>query len=305
MQAKSLQICKKTLFMKNKVLWIVVIMVLLTIIGVAAYYILRQQKQLNDMSIQMEVQKEELADEYNELSLQYEGYKFSINNDSLVAKLETEQMKVQRLMEELRTVKSTNAKRIGELKRELETLRNIMRGYVQQIDSLNRLNQKLTKENEVVTAKYQQATATVSQLSKEKEDLSERVGLASKLDASNIYVTGINKKNKSTNRIDKMEQIAISFKINKNITAQTGNKDIYVRIKKPDDDVLVKNRNNVFHYENKEINYSSKRTIEYDGEEVSVSIYWKIEEFLSPGTYRVDIFADGNLIGAQSFKLEK
>ena len=291
--------------MKNKVLWIFGALVLLTVIGLGIYYILHQQKQLDEMAIQLDIQKEELADEYNELSLQYEGYKFSVSNDSLVAKLEIEQMKVQRLMEELRTVKSTNARRIGELKRELETLKTVMRGYVQQIDSLNRLNQKLTRENREVTQKYHQATATVSQLTQEKEHLTERVSLASKLDASGIYVTGINKKNKSTNQIGKMEQIAINFKINKNITAPTGEKVIYVRIKKPDDDVLVKSLDNVFRYENKEINYSAKRTIEYDGEEIPVSIYWKIEEYLSPGTYRVDIFADGNLIGSQSFKLDK
>jgi len=262
---------------------------------------------LDDMTVQMDVQKEELTDEYNELSLQYEGYKFSVNgaNDSLVAKLEVEQMKVQRLMEELRTVKSTNAKRIGELRLELETLKTVMRGYVQQIDSLNRVNQKLTQEKEEVTQKYHQATATVSQLTQDKENLTEKVNLASKLDASGIYVTGIDKKNKSTSKIDKMEQIAINFTINKNITAPTGEKNIYIRIQKPDDDVLIKSRDNVFQYEDKEINYSSKRTIEYDGEEVPVSIYWKVEEFLSPGTYRVDIFADENLIGSQSFKLEK
>ena len=291
--------------MKNNVLLIFGTLVLLTLVGIGIYYILHQKKQLDDMAIQMEVQKEELTDEYNELSLQYEGYKFSVNNDSLVAKLEIEQMKVQRLMEELRTVKSTNAKRIGELKRDLETLKTIMRGYVQQIDSLNRLNQQLTQENIEVAQKYRQATATVSQLTQEKEHLTERVSMASKLDASSIHVTGIDKRNKSTNKIDKMEQIAISFKINKNITAPTGEKVIYIRIKKPDDDVLVKSRDNVFQYENKEINYSSRRTIEYDGEEASVSIYWKIEEYLSPGIYRVDIFADRNLIGSQSFKLEK
>ena len=291
--------------MKNKVLWIVIILILLTIIGVGIYYILYQKKQLEDMVVQMEVQREELADEYNELSLQYEGYKFSVSNDSLVAKLEVEQMKVQRLMEELRTVKATNAKRIGELKRELETLKTIMRGYVHQIDSLNRLNQKLTQENKEVTQKYNQATVTVSQLTEEKAQLTERVSLASKLDASSISASGIDRRNKSTGKISKMEQIAINFKINKNITAPTGDKVIYIRIKKPDDDVLVKSSDNVFRYENKDIHYSAKRTIEYDGEEVAVSIYWKIEEFLSPGTYRVDIFADGNLIGSQVFKLEK
>ena len=74
---------------------------------------------------------------------------------------------------------------------------------------------------------------------------------------------------------------------------------------KPDDDVLMKSRANTFAFEGKEINYSMKKMIEYSGEEVDVTMYWNIEEFLSPGAYRVDIFADGNLIGRKSFSLEK
>ena len=47
-----------------------------------------------------------------------------------------------------------------------------------------------------------------------------------------------------------------------------------------------------------------KKLIEYEGEEVAVTMYWDIEEFLSAGTYRVDIFADGNLIGRSNFTLK-
>ena len=292
--------------MKNKqVIWIIIVVVLSLIIAGAVYYILRQRGEMQDMLLQSELTKEELADEYNNLSVQYEGYKLSINNDSLIAQLETEQIKVQRLQEELRTVKSTNVKRINELKKELETLRTIMRGYVIQIDSLDRLNKQLEEEKKQVTAKYNQATQTVSQLTQEREQLTETVQMASKLDASNISVIGITDKNKPTDKIKKMDQLDVHFTINKNITATPGEKIIYIRIQKPDDDVLVKSRGNVFTYENKEINYSARRTIEYTGEEYTLSIYWKIEEFLSPGTYRVDIFADGNRIGRKSFKLEK
>jgi hypothetical protein len=291
--------------MKDKrPLWIALVILLILIIAGAVFFILRQQTQIYEMTEQWDLEKNELSDEYNDLSLQYEGVKKNINNDSLIVLVENEQLKVQRLMEELRTVKATNAQRIAELKRELKTLREIMQGYVVQIDSLNNLTRQLTQEKEQVTRKYQQAAQTIDQLAQEKEQLHERVTLASKLDASGISVVGINAKNKTEKKIRKMDQILINFHINKNITAPTGEKMIYIRIKKPDDEVLVKNRSNVFTYENKEINYSSKRLIEYAGEEVPVSIYWKIEEFLSPGTYRVDIFADGNLIGAQTFKLE-
>ncbi|WP_085536183.1 GumC domain-containing protein [Massilibacteroides vaginae] len=284
---------------------IVAIVVLILIIAGGGYYIYHQKEQINDITQAFDLDKEMLEDEYNELSLQYEGYKFEVGNDSLVALLSTEQAKVQRLLEELRTVKASNSKRINELKKELATLRSIMRNYVMQIDSLNAANEQLKQENKEVVKKFQQASSTAARLTKDKEKLTERVTLASKLDAAAISVTPVNSRGKTVDRIKRMEQFVIKFTITKNITAPVGEKTVYVRIMKPDDDILVKNRTNVFGFEGKEINYSIKRVIEYEGEELPVVMYWDIEEFLSPGTYRVDIFADGNLIGKKSFTLDK
>lgn len=289
----------------NRLLWIIIIVTLALLILAAGYYIYVQKNQMEDLVLMSELNKETLEDEFNDLSIQYEGFKLTINNDSLIAKLESEQMKVQRLQEELRTVKSTNVKRINELNKELETLRGILRHYVAQIDSLNKINQALEEKNRQVTADLRRTSQTVSKLTQEREQLKETVQMASKLDAGNITVTGITNKNKTTDKIKNMDQIEVNFVINKNITADPGEKTIYIRIQKPDDDVLIKSRSNVFVYENKEIPYSAKRIIEYTGDEHSLSIFWKVEEHLLPGTYRVDIFADGNRIGQKSFKLEK
>jgi len=285
-------------------LLIVAIIVLILIIAGAAYYIYHQRKQMDDIMQGYELDKEMLADEYNELSLRYEGYKFEVNNDSLVALLSTEQAKVQRLQEELRTIKSTNTRRINELKKELETLRKIMYNYVVQIDSLNKANEILKEENKQVTTRYRQATTQAANLQKEKEKLTERVTLASRLDATDINVTPVNKRGKAVKKIKQMQQFVVTFKISKNITAPVGEKTLYVRIMKPDDDVLVKSRADVFAFEGKDLNYSMKRMVEYDGEEIPVTMYWDIEEFLSPGSYRVDIFADGNHIGRRTFTLD-
>ena len=292
--------------MKNKqTIWIIAIVALGLIVLGAVFYIIYQRSQFGALLQQSELYKEELEDEYNQLSIQYEGYKLQINNDSLIAQLETEQLKVQRLQEELRIVRATDARRINELRKELETLRTIMRGYVIQIDSLDRLNKQLEQENKQVTARYQQATQAVSQLTQERQQLRETVQIASKLDASNINVRGITDRNRTTDKINRMDQLEVSFIINKNITAEPGEKTIYIRIQKPDDDVLVKSPGDVFPFEGRQINYSARRTIEYGGEEVPMTIYWKIDEFLAPGTYRVDIFADGNIIGRKSFRLDK
>ena len=296
---------KETKEINKMSMLILAVIILILVIAGAAYYIFHQQQQMEEMTQSFDLEKEMMADDLNELSLQYEGYKFSVSNDSLVALLTTEQAKVQRLLEELRTVKSTNAKEIARLKKELATLRKIMRNYVIQIDSLNRANEQLKVEKNEAVKKYRQASTTAASLKREKEKLTERVTLASKLDATSISVTPVNSRGKLAKRIKKMEQFVINFKIAKNVTAPVGEKVVYVRIMKPDDDILVKSRGDVFTFEGKDINYSIKKMIEYEGEEVPVTMYWNIEEFLSPGTYRVDIFADGNLIGQRSFTLEE
>jgi hypothetical protein len=288
----------------RKTWWIMGIILLVLIIAAGGYYLWFQKQQIQEMSEMFALEKETLSDEYEELSLQYEGYKFSIGNDSLIALLTTEQEKVQRLQEELRTVKSTNVRRINELKKELETLRKIMRNYVIQIDSLNAENQQLKDENRQVTQKYQQASSRAARLSKEKDQLSERVEMASRLDAVNIQVLPVTSKGKSAKKIDKAAQLMMTFIISKNITAPVGEQMIYVRLMKPDDDILTKPNSGRFQFENREIMYSMRKSIEYDGEEQNVVMYWDIEEFLSPGSYRADIFAGGSLIGRKSFVLE-
>ncbi|MDR0758200.1 MAG: hypothetical protein LBF85_10190 [Tannerella sp.] len=290
---------------RNKSLIVTIIIVVAIIIGGAVYYIIQQRHRMTEMEELFALEKASLTDEYEELSLQYEGYKFHVSNDSLVALLTTEQMRVQRLMEELRTVKTTNARRINELKKELESLRKIMRGYVVQIDSLNAENQKLKTENQQVTRRYQQASSAAAQLTKEKQKLTERVSLASRLDATAIQVTSLTSKGKPAKKIDRTAQLMVQFSIAKNITAPVGEKALYVRIMKPDDDILRKPNSGVFPFENREIAYSMMKTIEYDGEEATVVMYWDVEEYLSPGAYRVDIFADGNMIGRKTFSLVK
>ena len=190
------------------------------------------------------------------------------------------------------------------MKKELATVRGVLKTYIAQVDSLNKKNSQLQEENQVVTRKFHEARSNANQLSKEKEQLSERVTMASQLDATNIIIKSVNKKGKDEKKVSKVTQLNISFIITKNITAPTGEKSIYVRIAKPDDDVLVKSAGNVFMYENKNIAYSIRKDIEYSGEEQSVTVYWKVEEFLEAGSYRVDIFADGNLIGKKSFSME-
>lgn len=289
---------------KKKGLIIAAIIVLAVGLIAVSILLFRSHSENQEMQQLFDVEKEEMENEYSNFANQYDELQVKINNDSLYQKLETEKLKTQRLLEELRQVKSSNAAEIMRLRKELKTVRAVMRTYIIQIDSLNRLNQQLTTENQTVKQKYSEATRQISSLSEEKKNLNDKVALASQLDVTNISVTPTTSKGKATKRLKKIANLSIRFTIVKNITAETGQRAIYVRITKPNREVLTKSSSNTFPYENQQLTYSIKKYIEYTGEEQTVNTYWQVEEFLQGGTYRVDIFADGNLIGSQSFTLD-
>lgn len=261
-------------------------------------------KQIEEMEELFAIEKEELESEYSTFAIQYDELKIRISNDSLRIKLDQEKLRTQQLLEELKQTKATDAAEITRLKKELKTVRAVMRSYVIQIDSLNRVNDKLTKENKRVKAKMKEANETITTLSEEKEALSEKVELASQLDVMGLKMFPAKKSGKEVSKIKKAKKLVISFLIAKNITASTGDKTIYAHIIAPDGNVLTKESSNRFTYENKEINYSIKKYIEYTGEEQEITMYWDIEEYLQPGRYRLHIFADGNMIGYNDFNFE-
>ena len=287
---------------KSKKLISVIILLIIIVCGVS-FYALRQRQENKEMEQLYNVEKEEMENEYSTFATQYDELQVQIDNDSIKEKLEEEKLKTQRLLEELRQVKSSDANEIMRLKKELKTVRAVLRSYVVQIDSLNRINAALTTENRQVKKQYHEATRQINSLSAEKKSLNDKVELASQLDATNIIITPKNKRGKVEQKVAKVKNIAISFAIVKNITAKTGERTIYVRITKPNNEVLTKN-NGTFPYENKQLTYSIKKYIEYTGEEQNVTVYWNVEEFLPAGTYQVYIFADGTMIGSQSFSMK-
>ena len=289
---------------KNALIGIVGVLLIAALAGVT--YLLFNEKQANrEMQEEFKLEKEDLENDYTSFVQQYDELKMTVANDSLAQLLEQEQLKTQRLLEELRTVKTTNATEIRRLKNELATLRKVMVGYVNQIDSLNRLTEQQRVQIAEVTEKYEQASRQVSSLSEERKTLTKQVTLAAQLDATNISVFPQNKRGKEAKKVKDVQKLRVNFTIARNITAQAGEKTVYVRISKPDNDVLTKDRNDTFTYENRQLAYSIKKYIEYTGEEQAITVYWDVNEVLYAGNYRVDIFADGNLIGSGSFALNK
>jgi len=286
----------------EKKIWIPIVLVALLLLGGIAYlYVsLDEQKKVNqDMQELAELDKKEMQNEYEKFAQQYSEMKTQINNDSIVEQLTQEQLKTQKLLEELRNVRATDVREITRLKKELATCRAVIRSYVLEIDSLNRLNQNLTAENTRVKGQYEEATRRIESLNTEKSSLSEKVAIAAQLDAVGISLSLNDKKGKNTKKIEKAKNLQVNFSIAKNVTATNGVKTLYVRIQTPNGQTLT--NGGTFTYENRSLQYSMKKQVEYTGNETPVSMFWNISEFLSEGTYKVSIFADGHLIGSRSF----
>ena len=288
---------------KKSLLIAAVAVLVIAIIGIT-YLLFTEKKANRELVQEFQLDKEDLENEYSQFVQKYDELKFTVTNDSLALLLEQEQLKTQRLLEELRTVKSSNATEIRRLKKELATLRKILVGYVNQIDSLDRINKRQQQVIADVTQKYNTASQQISTLSKEKENLDKKVTLAAQLDVTNIRIEPRNKRGKVAKKVKDIVKLAISFTVVKNITAENGERTIYIRITKPDNDALTKCASNTFSYENRTLTYSIKKYIEYNGEEQNVNVFWDVEEFLYAGNYRLDIFEGGNLIGSQKFTLD-
>jgi hypothetical protein len=275
----------------------------------AVFYFIRQANQkeaeVAEIVEQMNFEKQQVEKEFTDMNQEFDGYTSNIHNDSLVKLLNDQKTKVQQLLDELRVTKSTNAKRIAQLKQELATVRKVMIQYVNQIDSLNAANHVLKSENVEVKRKFQAANETVQQLSKEKENLHQVVTRASILEVTNFSMLPLNNKGKKTSWFSQTANLQFNYTVAKNVTAQPGDKTVYLRITRPDGDVLTKSPNNIFAYENKDIAYSASKNFEYTGDAKNDVIYWKVGEILPKGNYRAEFFIDGSRVGSFSFVFEK
>ncbi len=292
---------------KNKYIALIIGLVVLALCVCALVWMNLQQKtEMKEMVELMEFEKEQLEDEYEELAIQFDGYQAQdIHNDSLVELLSQEKQRVQDLLEELRITKVTNARRIAELKKELATVRQVMVSYVHQIDSLDRTNKRLVAENQQVKQQYQEVARQAQQLEEERTQLAEVVSRASMLEITHFQMIPLNKRDRKTSIYNQIQKLQFDYTIGRNITNEPGMKTLYMRITRPDGEVMQKDVNDVFAFENSEIAYSVSKDFEYAGEEVSGAMYWLVEEILQIGVYNADFFVDGELIGSFPFEIHQ
>ena len=285
---------------KDKTLIVIIVCLAVILIALFVFFMIeRNENKAHIAAIHQE--KEMLQQELTELSHNYDDLK--TNNDTLNAKLLCEQEKIANLLDQMKEFRDNSYAEINRYKREIGTLKDVLRSYVVQIDSLNQLNQRLAQENSEVRKQMSWVRERNEKLETQQKDMKEVIARASALRTENFVVYPVNKKDKETNW-KKCFNLKAEFVITKNITTERGQRTIYLRLKRPDDKVIAFSDKSFFKYENVSLTYSAKREITYEGERLEMAIYWPNDGSLIKGKYIAELFCDNEIIGTTEFFLK-
>ena len=275
---------------KKPGLLIAIIIVLSVVLAFLVYYHLNQRSKMIEMEEVLTSEKDSLAKELSGLMYQYDTLK--TDNDSMNIEIGVQQDKIKRLL----SVQISNAQKIRLYKKELSTLRSVMKSYIIQIDSLNSRNIELTAENKNVRTQLKEVEDENTELSKIKEELNSQVEMASVLQAKNILAIPLNSKGKEKKKINKIDKIRVCFTLRENPIASAGEKEVFLRIIRPDEIVVTSSVENLFEFIDKHLVYSAKRIVDYMNQDIDMCIYWNNDGQLIPGNYVGELYLDGSLI---------
>lgn len=258
-----------------------------------------QKNKMVEMETVLTEEKDSLANELKRMVAAYDTMK--TNNDTLNANLEKEKNRIIKLL----AINASNAQLINKYKSEITTMREIMKSYIVQIDSLNTRNKMLAAENIQFKQEITKVQNTNIQLEKEKEELSSKVETASVIQAKNITVAALNRKRKETNRINLMESLRVCFTLRENPIAQAGQKEVFMRVIRPDSLVITSSPDNLFDYRGNRMIYSEKRTADYMNQDLEICIFLTNSGDFITGNYSIELYLENNIIGRTTFMLSK
>ncbi|RLD54033.1 MAG: hypothetical protein DRJ05_15405 [Bacteroidetes bacterium] len=294
----------------NSRTWIIIVILLLIALVGVLWWFLPKENEYQAMVEEKEEQRIELEKELNLLLIEHESIKteYGSLSDSLSAK---------------DSIIIANAKEIKELlnykweyrkvNKKLNLLRKIAKGYVKQLDSVYTVNQELTEENEKIRQQYAGEQEKSRELTKDKEQLIEKVSEASALKAYNVSAYGVrftgSGRERETDKAKKVERVKICFTVGENKLIDPGTKIFYVRILRPDNVVVMQKMEDVytFEYQGEKMEYTAKKEIKYQNAATDLCIFWTKKGKATGamvGVYNVFIYSDGVEIGKTAFELK-
>ena len=280
-----------------KIIATTIILALVLIFLVIMYF--DQKHKMVEMETILTEEKDSLANELHNMIYAYDTLK--TNNDSLNAGLEKERMRIVQLL----SINASNVQLIKKYRGEITTMREIMKSYIVQIDSLNSRNKILVAENSQIRLQMTKVRNTNTELSKVKEVLTNKVEIASVVQAKDIAAVALNKNRKETSRLNLLDKLRICFTLRENPLAEAGPKEVYMRVIRPDSLVITNSPDNIFDYRENKLIYSASREVDYMNQDIEMCIFLDNTGDFIIGNYSVELYLENNIIGRTTFMLSR
>ena len=236
----------------------------------------------------------DLQDAYSGLSAQY---------DTIGMQLDSSRMEVELLMDKLQKERQISNATIRQYQKELGTLRTIMKGYIVQIDSLQKLNTKLTADAAAARKEAAASKKKTEELSKTVRDLSGQVSAGAVIKAYGLKTEAYNKSDKTTDRSSRVKYLLTTLTLGENDLAARGPVTIYIRVKDPEGYLLVSGNQKAFEYNGEVMNCSASREVDYQGSAVDLGIYLNDIPEYTKGVYTVEAYTEKSLLGTTELML--
>lgn len=299
-----MEIRKKENNISNRKIIIIVSILSIIIITLSVLFYLQTQetKKFITEFEQATTEKETVKNELNELLNQYED--LQKDNSNLSEELTKEQEKIKEMLIEIENIKTENASEVAKYKKNIKGLRNILKGYVIKMDSLNRVNKTLVAENNELKSDNQEAEIINENLEQKNKNQSLIIKKVKTIQAVNINISALRKRDKPTKRASKTKKLKVCFTLTKNEFAEQGLNHVYIRIASPDGNILYHSKKDLINYQGKQIVYSAKRSVNYKGEEIQKCLYYKSDKEFEEGAYIVNVYFNGREIGESILELK-
>lgn len=253
------------------------------------------KKQNEQLVAEYNYEKQMLTDEMvslkEELDTLYSDY------DNINLQLDSSRMEVEILIEKMAKTEATNRSKIRQYEKELGTLRTIMRDYVQQIDSLNHLNKKLTVEAAEARKQAAESRRVSEELTKTVADLTGQVAMGSVVKAYGIKTVAYNSSDKETDRSSRVTYLLTTLSLGENELADKGPMRVYIRVKDPDGILLLNGTQQTFEYNGEAMISSASREVDYQGTAIEMGIYLNDIPSYTKGVYTIEAYTSTALLG--------
>lgn len=296
---------------KNQPIWLYA---LLGVLAIALVFLLVRNSSLKTEKETLEAEKEmqrldfqaevdslmkvhnELKDNYGELSQQL------AEKDSII---QADAVEIKKLLD--------SQWDYYRVKKKLAALQEISQHYVRQMDSLYTVNRELVAENERIREEFQNERRQNTNLTRQKEELTNKVNQAATLKLFNYSAQAVRFKGNggeaTTDRASRAERIRIDFTVAANDIVQPGTKLFYVRIANPQRAIISKGTGDEYAFKSngETLQFTEKVRVNYDGKETAVRAYYVKPDGVEmmPGTYFIDVYEEsGKLIGQTAVDLK-